>query len=734
MNILNILKTVIIPANDLRTEEARLEHTTRAVFALIGFNLLVSSIVVLILDLSAEQPAIWPNFLVLGLLGTHLFAWQFIKKGRWKSVRYIPPIIFLTAGAFLTANPELHTTAILQYTLSILLTAILFNATVQWITIAICAVLYLGISMVVDGSVGYIDNAIKYVNVVIFLAVGILQQITLGVISLTINRLTEETESRKKSEESSRQKEYILAAIAHSAQMLLDTHNWERKIQEMLELLGMTSGASHAYLFKNHRDENGILLSSLIYEWGNPAQSCPPSLEQFQNVPLMEPEMIDWYNTMVTGAPYYDSTETFSPEWAKQEGRNNIKTLLDVPIFVDGEWWGVIGFDDCIRVKPWSQAEVDALQIAAGLLGSAIKRQKNRDALSASEDKFQKTFHQTLVPMVIGKISDRTILDANEAFAKLTGYSRPEIINRWASELNLWQNREEHALHHKLIKEHGSIYEFKTNLRKKDGSIGVVLISVSTITIDNEPCLLYSISDITGLEKALTDLQSKNNELERFTYTVSHDLKAPLITIGGFMGLLQKDLRTGNIEKVNNSAQRIMDAVAKMERLLNELLELSRIGRMINEPVKVPFGELVNEAVGLVQGRLRANNINVQVEADLPVVKVDRARMVEVIQNLLDNASKFMGGQPTPEIHIGVRTAYGERVFFVADNGIGIEPVYHKRVFGLFNKLDANTEGTGIGLALVQRIIEFHGGRIWVESDGVGKGTSFCFTLPGIYK
>jgi signal transduction histidine kinase len=104
---------------------------------------------------------------------------------------------------------------------------------------------------------------------------------------------------------------------------------------------------------------------------------------------------------------------------------------------------------------------------------------------------------------------------------------------------------------------------------------------------------------------------------------------------------------------------------------------------------------------------------------------------VEVVQNLLDNASKFMGTHPEPEIKIGARLENGEHIFFVSDNGIGIEPIYHERIFGLFNKLDAKSEGTGIGLAIVKRIIEIHNGKIWVESEP-GKGTTFCFALGNI--
>ena len=108
----------------------------------------------------------------------------------------------------------------------------------------------------------------------------------------------------------------------------------------------------------------------------------------------------------------------------------------------------------------------------------------------------------------------------------------------------------------------------------------------------------------------------------------------------------------------------------------------------------------------------------------------DRARLVEVLQNLVDNAAKFMGDQKHPRVEIGMREQAGERVFFVRDNGIGIDPRFRERVFGLFEKLDPDSEGSGVGLALIKRIVDQHHGRVWVESEGKGKGTTVCFTLP----
>jgi len=231
-------------------------------------------------------------------------------------------------------------------------------------------------------------------------------------------------------------------------------------------------------------------------------------------------------------------------------------------------------------------------------------------------------------------------------------------------------------------------------------------------------------------EKAIKELETKNAELERFTYTVSHDLKSPLITISGFLGLLQADAKSGNTEKFKADLQRINEATDRMQRLLNELLELSRIGRISNPPSNTPFGKIVEDALALTRGRLMAGNIKVAVEKELPTVSGDRPRLVEVLQNLIDNAAKFMGDQPAPQIEIGTRREEGQQVFFVRDNGMGINPSYHERIFGLFDKLDPRSEGTGVGLALAKRIVEVHGGRIWVESQGKDKGSMFCFTLP----
>ena len=231
------------------------------------------------------------------------------------------------------------------------------------------------------------------------------------------------------------------------------------------------------------------------------------------------------------------------------------------------------------------------------------------------------------------------------------------------------------------------------------------------------------------VKERTAELQAKNGEMERFIYTVSHDLRSPLVTIQGFQGFLKKDVEINDTAKVKTDLNMIENAVTKMDHLLMETLELSRIGRVANPPEDVPFEEIVQEALMQTSPRLKSQGVEVSVAENLPIVHVDRTRIVEALVNLIENSIKYKGEQQHPEIEIGYRTGDDDTVFFVRDNGMGIDPSQHQKVFELFYKVNKKSEGTGAGLAIVKRIFEVHGGRIWVESE-IGKGTTMCFTLP----
>ncbi|MCP4403901.1 MAG: sensor histidine kinase, partial [bacterium] len=272
--------------------------------------------------------------------------------------------------------------------------------------------------------------------------------------------------------------------------------------------------------------------------------------------------------------------------------------------------------------------------------------------------------------------------------------------------------------------------DFAVRVHVESGhELGMLATTFNTMTTRLQELIAGLERNVAEREKLIDELETKNTELERFTYTVSHDLKSPLITIKGFLGMLEQDVLAGDRERLETDIQYIANAADKMYHLLEDLLELSRIGRMVNPSEGIVLSELLHEALELVSGRISQKGVRVDVAPDLPAVYGDPIRIREVFENLIDNAVKYMGEQPEPHVEIGMRKDQDDRIFFVKDNGLGIESAYHDKVFDLFEQLNPNKEGTGVGLATVKRIIELHDGRIWVESEGMGKGTAFCFTL-----
>jgi len=228
----------------------------------------------------------------------------------------------------------------------------------------------------------------------------------------------------------------------------------------------------------------------------------------------------------------------------------------------------------------------------------------------------------------------------------------------------------------------------------------------------------------------IKELEGQNAELERFTYTISHDLKTPLVTITGFLGYLRQHFNKSDADAFERDLDKVKKAAGKMAQSLDELLHLSRVGRVVNPFETVPLKELTEDALTKLETQIGERDLQLEVSPDMPRVFVDRSRLLEVIVIMIDNAIKYVGQREGGRIEIGSRIDPEETIYYVKDNGIGIDPEYHDYVFGLFDRLDPSIEGSGVGLTLAKRIIELHRGRIWIESKGNGTGSTVLFALP----
>ena len=222
------------------------------------------------------------------------------------------------------------------------------------------------------------------------------------------------------------------------------------------------------------------------------------------------------------------------------------------------------------------------------------------------------------------------------------------------------------------------------------------------------------------------ELRDKNQEMERFTYTVSHDLKSPLVSCTGLLSFASEDLENGDLDEVRSAIGRVQSNVQRMDRCIQDLLDLSRVGRVRHEPETLDMAKLLGQITHDLRPRADALGATITVNAPLPVVVADRIRVIEIFENLIVNALKYGCPKPGGRITVGGDDTGQETRFFVRDNGPGIEARYHEKVFELFQRLDKSQEGSGAGLCIAARIMEVHGGRTWVESDG---RTGACFWI-----
>lgn len=250
--------------------------------------------------------------------------------------------------------------------------------------------------------------------------------------------------------------------------------------------------------------------------------------------------------------------------------------------------------------------------------------------------------------------------------------------------------------------------------------------------------MMIVINDITARKKSQEIIRKKNlelkkinKELENFVSTVSHTLKSPIFSILGLVSALIEDYPDKLDSWVKIYLEDIRNSIQKMGQLILDLLNLSRAGRTINPRAEVPAGEIIEEAIEQIKFQLNALDAKLYIEENLPTCYCDKEMIMTALVNFLDNAVKYMGDNPYPSIEIGCQTEGNFQTFFVKDNGIGIDPKYHEKIFEIFHSLDEikDSKSSGVGLAIVKKVVERHMGKVWVESEK-GKGAKFLFRLP----
>lgn len=367
-----------------------------------------------------------------------------------------------------------------------------------------------------------------------------------------------------------------------------------------------------------------------------------------------------------------------------------------------------------------------------------ITRRKRAEEALAEQSTRLAAIVETAVDAII-TIDERGTIDSfNPAAERLFGYARDEVLGRNVSQLMPSPYREAHDgyLEHYLATGEKRIIGLGREVvaQRKDGTTFPINLAVSEMRVGNRRLFTGLVHGITLRKQAeerqarlIHELESANEELKNFAYVVSHDLKAPLRAIGSLADWISTD----QAEKLDADGKEhlrlLIQRVRRMDSLIDGILQYSRVGRVREAVVAVDVNEIVKEALAMLAP---PPHIHVEVAPDLPTIRAERTRMLQLFQNLLSNAIKYLD-KPKGLIRVDCVGHDQEWEFSVSDNGPGIEARHFKRIFQLFQTLAPKdrVESTGVGLALVKKIVEMYGGRVWIESQP-GVGSTFFFTLP----
>ncbi len=394
--------------------------------------------------------------------------------------------------------------------------------------------------------------------------------------------------------------------------------------------------------------------------------------------------------------------------------------------------------------------EIDGQKFYQAILRDITERKRAEQDLRESEKKFRLFYEQT--PIAYQSLNeDGNLLDVNWAWLELLGYAREEVLGRHFADFMLPEYAQKFPETLRSFIAVGDLREEEIGLACKDGTQLFAGLN-GRIGYDEEGrfkqahCVLHDITQqkltqerINRLNEELeqrviertTQLEAANKELEAFSYSVSHDLRAPLRAIDGFSRILLEEFAPQLDTEAQRYLQIVRDNAQSMSRLIDDLLAFSRLSRQPLKKQSVDPRELVDASLEMLKPQIGGREIQFNI-GELPPVQADPALLKQVYINLLSNAIKFTRRKEQAVVEIGSLKEGERTLYYVRDNGVGFDMQYAPKLFGVFQRLHRveDYEGTGVGLAIVQRIVARHGGRIWAEG-AVDHGATFCFTLDG---
>ncbi|MFA5042876.1 MAG: ATP-binding protein [Kiritimatiellia bacterium] len=415
------------------------------------------------------------------------------------------------------------------------------------------------------------------------------------------------------------------------------------------------------------------------------------------------------------------------------------------------EWTGPDGLDYDIYDFPFTDSDGSRMILEMGIDITARKRAQESLRLASL---YARSLIEVSLDPLVTISSDGKITDVNEATVKVSGVPREQLVGTDFSDY--FTEPDKARAGYRQVFAQGSVIDYPLTIRRKDGHLTDVLYNASVYkdTHGNVLGVFAAARDVTVLKQAETELRRHRDDLDalvkertaaleisnkelartnenlaQFAYVASHDLQEPLRIMANYSQLLEKRYKTMLDKDADDFIDFIVDAAKRMQKLIADLLEYSRAGDKNINMTKVDCNEVLRKVIAGMAPIVASDCARVTHD-DLPVLTAHETGLIQLFQNLIGNALKFHGKEP-PLIHVAVRRDKNDWVFAVRDNGIGIEPQYKERIFQIFQRLHSRSEypGTGIGLAICKKIVENHGGRIWVES-APGEGATFYFTIP----